>query len=170
MAKTDELIRYVTGDITAAPQRVIAHGCNRAGVMGAGVALAIVRRWPAVKFPYHVLINSGASTLGDVAWAETGDGRWIAHAITQLRYGRDKAVRYASYDAIDKALRQVVQGAHERRLVVDGKLEIAIPRIGAGLGGASWDVVERIVIRVASELGATFVIYDLTDEEHVEEI
>ena len=129
---------YVHGDLLSAPEAIIAHGCNCKGVMGSGVALAIKERWPQAFKAYQYAHASGAMILGSVSWAERRDGAWVANVVTQNSYGRDPKIRYASYDAIDRGLRTLVEEARDRRILppTDGK--IAIPLIGAGLGNAVW--------------------------------
>ena len=133
-------ISFVYADLLTAPELLIAHGCNSKGVAESGVAGALKKRWPDAFVPYHFACASGALQLGDVVWASVNTlasgSKLIGHVITQTTYGRDPATRYASYDAIERGLRAVLQRAQS-----EGLDAIAIPAIGAGLGNAPWSVV-----------------------------
>src|SRR5262245_29201931 len=64
------MISYVSGDLLVATDLdAIAHGCNCGGVMGAGIALPIKQRWPAMFSEYRRRCRVGEFGLGDVfAW------------------------------------------------------------------------------------------------------
>ena len=46
------MIRYEKGDVLTTNDDIIIHGCNSAGVMGAGVALAIKRKYPKAEIDH----------------------------------------------------------------------------------------------------------------------
>ena len=146
------MINYVTGDLLGATQRVIIHGCNAQGVMGSGVARQIRQRWPNVYEVYALRHRVFGLGLGEIVPVATLDGRIIVNCITQDGFGRDGR-RYVDYDAIDRCLALVndrVQGWEAT--------EVAMPRIGAGLGGGDWEVIEQIVLRNATNFVP--VVYD----------
>lgn len=144
-------IRYKSGDVTEADEKLIAHGCNNVGVMGEGVALAVRDKWPEVYDFYHEACRIG-SPLGDVIFVNTRDGKTIANAITQATVGLTG--KHVSYDAIHDCFKEINAfciGANINR--------IAIPRIGSGLGGGEWDVIAKIIEAVC--LHVEVVVYDL---------
>src|SRR5512141_2670107 len=60
-------IHFISGDLLAAQDvDAIAHGCNCAGAMGKGIALAIRRRWPEMYQEYRQHCRDGKFRLGDV--------------------------------------------------------------------------------------------------------
>lgn len=138
------MIEYRVGDLLETTDPFIAHGCNSYGKMGAGVALQIAKRYPWVAekfkttYEWHVgfLSYGGGLPLGEVfEYAQRDAPYRILNLITQTGYGRRG--KYVSYDAVDKAF-----------VAVKGTIKdqpISIPRIGAGLGGGSWPVIEAII-------------------------
>lgn len=162
-------IRFVVDDIRRASQQIIAHGCNARGKINKGVAKAIREHWPEAAAAYLREAEHGYK-LGDVVWApttpgqgsllgEAEDSKLIAHVITQEWYGND-GKRYVSYDAVDAGLRKVAARAIELNI-----REIAIPTIGAGLGGGYWPVIHGILLKITYDTGARFVVYHNNEGE-----
>lgn len=160
-------LSFKNESIINAPERVIAHGCNLKGSMGAGVALAIAERWPKVEQAYKYACVSGGLFLGFVNWAERGDGLYVANVMIQSTTGRDPKVRYASYDAIDKGLRSTLLEALERRYVAKGDA-IATTALGTGLGNASWIIVRSIMRQASDDIGVDLNVYELNEQRFKE--
>ena len=127
------------GDLTQC-KGILFHGCNAQGVMGAGVALALKKKWPEVFMAYRQLYQEQGNQLklGQVAWAHPEEGIWVANGITQQYYGRELR-RYADLKAIKHSAQIVARKARETQLPVFYSL------IGCGLGGLLWEEVEPIL-------------------------
>ena len=149
-------IKYVKGDVTAAEETIIAHGCNAQGVMGSGVAAIIRKKYPQVFPTYKAAHNSFGLHLGTVLFVES-EGKVIANAITQQLYGTDK--RHADYEAIANAMAKLNAGAVKR-----SKDAVAMPLIGAGLAGGDWNVISAIIESEFKDV--TPVVY-VFDAEHM---
>ena len=137
-------IIYRKGDLLECEEKVVVHGCNAQGVMGAGVARAIKEKHfrAYTQYKREVVANqkynkTGISLLGKVIWAVCGD-KVIGNAITQEFYGR-APIRYCSYDAIRKCMQHINQYIRE-----EGG-SVAMPRIGAGLAGGDWEIISQII-------------------------
>lgn len=139
------MITYIRGDIFKTDARIIVHGCNSEGVMGSGVALQVKQRFPKTFKRYKEYCDENKqlnrSILGHIVPFVEGD-LTIINAITQGAYGYDQQ-KYVSYDAVDLCMKQIAKD-----LLFNGKLvppAIAMPKIGAGLGGGNWQVIEAII-------------------------
>jgi len=139
-------INYIKCDLLSVTSGIIMHGCNAQGVMGSGVALAVRQKYPKAYEKYKEDIQRGFLGLGDVQLVEVNDDLFIANAITQEFYGRDKKV-YVSYDAIKSAFSTLFE------LAVGLKVNISIPKIGAGLGGGDWEIILSIIKEQAKKQG-----------------
>ena len=126
------------GDIFATTGiRGFAHGCNCAGAMGKGIAVAFRSRWPAMYDEYRRRCKSGSFRLGDVfVWEQAGE---VVYNLGTQESWTTKAV----LSATEKALKEMIKDAENR-----GVTEIALPRIGAGLGGLRWEDVRLILQRL----------------------
>jgi len=129
-------IEYVKGDLFSTHCKVIVHGCNAQGLMGSGVAKIIRERYPEAYETYRREYEN--LELGLVIPAKS-NGKIILNAITQKYYGRD-GKRYVSYDAVAESFSKINQWCHKKE-----HTEIAIPQIGAGLGGGDWNVISAII-------------------------
>lgn len=129
-------IEYITGDLLLTDVKHIIHGCNSRGVMGSGVAKAIRNKYPQAYRDYNDKYNNYGLELGTIVVSVQDDGKVIHNAITQQDYGRDKDRVYVSYWAIANAFRHIESW---------GIKEIALPKIGSGLGGGNWSVISQII-------------------------
>lgn len=134
-------IKYKVGNLMEAEEPIIAHGCNAQGVMGSGVAAAIKKFYPEAFTEYRYQHEQYGLMLGDVIWVRCGQ-KIILNCITQDFYGRKEGTRYADYDAIRKCFKHInFMNTHD-----DEKYDsIALPLIGAGLGGGDWSVIAPII-------------------------
>jgi O-acetyl-ADP-ribose deacetylase (regulator of RNase III) len=138
-------IRYVVGNLLEAREDVIIHGVNALGRFGAGVAAAMAATWPAAKDSYLAAHAAGRVKLGRVIWADVGE-RMIGHAVTQPTIGRTGL--HVSTEALTACMAEVAAasqtGIPGTRLT-SGFRSIAMPRIGAGLGGGNWQQLETLI-------------------------
>lgn len=133
------------GDLTLATEDIIAHGCNAQGRMRSGVARCIRRTFPEAYHAYMREYNTKGLQLGKVIWAKakTRD-KLIANCITQDKYGYDGS-QYVDYTAIKRCFEIILGNA------VPYSQTIAIPTIGAGLGGGDWDKIVEIINEVSGD-------------------
>lgn len=127
-------IKYIRGDLITTDCEIIAHGCNSRGVMGSGIALQIKNHFPKAYFKYKEAFNVDGLTVGTIIWGKDND-KLIANCITQITYGRDKNTRYVSYKGIRSCMKELNK---------QGK-SVAMPMIGAGLGGGNWNTIAEII-------------------------
>ena len=126
------------GDLFTTSDDLIAHGVNCQGVMGAGIAKTIKERFPQAFNDYRRACQVGKK-LGDIEISELKPIK-IAHLFTQQNYGTDGA-KYVSYEAIRSCFKKLNYYCSR----YDVKT-VAMPKIGAGLGGGHWPTIERILI------------------------
>lgn len=119
-------VTLVEGDITEQAVDAIVNAANSALQLGAGVAGAIRDRGgPSIQEECNAI---GAIGVGDAAVTGAGDlpARFVIHAAGMPPRGR------ADEDSVRRAARRSFALANER-----GCRTIAIPAIGAGIGGFS---------------------------------
>lgn len=145
-------IEFVAGDLflNRVKAEALAHGCNCAGSMGAGIAVGFKERYPAMfeEFRRRCKAKPPEFALGDVfLWREAGKPT-VFNLGTQPRPGR--GATYPVVEAALKAMRAAADGA--------GIRSIAVPRIAAGYGGLSWKKVKaQIEARFADWSGMLYV-------------
>ena len=117
-----------------------AHGCNCAGAMGKGIALQFKERFPQMYEEYKLLCKKNQFVLGDVLIYPKAKG-FVYNLATQQDWRT-----MADLKAIKQALVKMLEHAS----VADVRM-IALPRIGAGLGGLDWECVRLAIQQVSSQ-------------------
>jgi len=141
------MVHIKDGDIFCVQQGIICHQVNCMGKMGAGIALAIRKRWPKVYEDYMKAFEAKQLMLGAVIVSEILAGKlYIANLCGQYYYGR-KGV-YTNYQALRMCFDKVEQISKEL------SLPVYVPyKIGCSLAGGDWDVVYNIIAsRITSGL------------------
>lgn len=135
------MIRYIEkGDIFRIEGVTsYAHGCNCAGAMGKGIALQFRNKFPDMYIKYKQLCKEGEFCPGDVFDYDYGGGH-IYNLGTQVTWRTRAEIEY-----IENSLNRMFYLA-----VRNDVKAIAMPAIGAGLGGLKWDDVKRCIEHVAS--------------------
>lgn len=149
-------MKYKIGNLVNATEDIILHGCNAQGAMRSGVAKAIRAKWPGCYDVYKKQYDTYGLNLGNVIWYTTPNFKLVGNAITQEYYGRN-GKKYMSYDAVDDAFQTINHYAKS-----NGVSAVALPAIGAGLGGGDWDVIKTIIEQRMTY--ATPVLYVLENE------
>jgi O-acetyl-ADP-ribose deacetylase (regulator of RNase III) len=142
------MIHYIQGDLFDTDAEVIAHGCNCKGGFGSGVAGIMARKYPKAKHYYLDKHDEEGWKLGDVQFVRQWNGKYIANCATQdAYYPRDRV--HADYNAIRASMEKVKEFAKSKNM------KIAIPKIGAGLAGGDWNIIEKILNDVFSDYDVT---------------
>ncbi|MFN3151429.1 macro domain-containing protein [Bremerella sp.] len=143
-------ITYCRGDIFETDTDVaLAHGCNCAGAMGKGIAVAFKQHWPDMYRAYKAKCGSGEFTPGKVfPWKDEGAGRTIYNLGTQRTWRTQ-----ATLEAIEQAVTTMLRLAQENTIPT-----IAMPLIGAGLGGLAADDVKVVLDRLAGESSVRLIV------------
>lgn len=136
-------MKYITGDLLALADQgdfdVIAHGCNCFCTLGAGIALAIARKWPEAKAADDATVPGDLGKLGTTTRCAvtTSNGKPldIVNCYTQYRFGNGP--RQLDYGALEQCMDEI---AH-----IYVGLRVGLPRIGAGYAGGDWSLIERII-------------------------
>jgi O-acetyl-ADP-ribose deacetylase (regulator of RNase III) len=154
-------ITYLAGDATE-PQgsglKIIAHICNDVGAWGNGFVLAVSRRWPEPKKRYldwYQQRETSGFRLGAVQFVQVEPDILVANMIGQRGIRRTAAAKPPiRYDALEGCLEQVA----EKALALSASIHM--PRIGCGLAGGSWDMVEPIIVRQVCAQDVPVLVYD----------
>ena len=128
------------GDIFSTDARVIGHGVNLRGVMGAGIAAQFAQRFPDMLPGYRAACENNELHLGSlmswevpVAW---GPSFYVLNIATQVNPGPN-----ADYEAVSKGVAQAIGWCGWMKIGT-----LALPRIGSGIGGLNEEIVESILL------------------------
>ena len=145
-------ITHIKGNLFDTDIFILAHGCNTSGVMGAGIATTFKDCWPAMYEGYRASCLQGKAHPGEFyLWFSTEGKQGLA--VFNL-YTQDLPGRHARLEWIEQAFRSMALTIKTRSL---GN-QVAIPRIGAGIGGLKWADVEAAIERGIAEYPALEVV------------
>ena len=119
---------------------VILHGCNCFHTMGAGIAKYLARRFPRIREADKATPYGDIAKLGTFSKVEYGNIT-IYNCYTQYRYGRKDP--FVDYTAVARSLRAVRSDLLEQYRSLS-EVDIRSPKIGCGLAGGDWSLMELI--------------------------
>lgn len=128
-------IEVLHGDLIRSDERVLAHGCNTRGIMGAGIAAQMAETYPLVLHTNQRDVKAGLFVPGTAQLVVAKPGRVIFNLATQDDPGPRARLAW-----VELAFRNMAE-----KCVHDGIQRVAIPQIGCGLGGLVWPDVEAII-------------------------
>ena len=144
------MITFTAGDILKAEADALVNTVNCVGVMGRGIALQFKNAFPANFKAYAQACARGEVQPGRMFIVETGmmAPRYIINFPTK-RHWRGKS----RMEDVEDGLRALVLDIERLRIQT-----IAVPPLGAGLGGLAWDSVKASIVQALGGLSDTRVI------------
>jgi len=155
------MIEYRKGDVLDALRdrnvSIVAHGVNCRGGFGSGIAGQIAKRYPVVRSKYLEKFKNEGWRLGESQGVFMYDEpsrhlSVIMNCATQDDYGRDGQL-YCDYDAIFTCITTLYNTCASLELTP------GIPKIGCGLAGGDWIIVEKIINNIFKK--RTIYVYEL---------
>ncbi|WP_081454901.1 type II toxin-antitoxin system antitoxin DNA ADP-ribosyl glycohydrolase DarG [Thermus scotoductus] len=145
------MIEFRKGNVLDADAEALVNSVNCVGVMGRGVALQFKRAWPANYKAYAVACQRGEVQPGKMFVFTTGllaNPKYIINFPTK-RHWRGKA----HMQDIEQGLLDLLNVIRQYRI-----RSIALPPLGAGLGGLDWKEVRKRIENTLGTLNDVFVI------------
>lgn len=156
-------INYVKGDATEPSgigTKIICHICNDIGAWGKGFVLAVSQKWPVARERYLELYkstNGRRMVLGDIQVIPIRtDDIVIVNMIAQSGIANNVTSKPIRYGALNECLYKVNKLYQELSL----PKSIHMPRIGTGLAGGAWDVVEDLIVWNLCRYNIPVTVYD----------
>jgi len=149
-------IRYMVGDATrpsGAGLKIIAHCCNDLGVWGAGFVLALSARWKDPEERY--LEGFDIMNPGGVQFVEVEPDIIVANIIGQHGCGAKNGVPPVRYEWLHAGFRAI------RNVALEFDASVHMPRLGCGLAGGEWPLVEALILEGLSAESVPVIVYDL---------
>lgn len=146
------MINFVTGDLLKSDADALVNAVNCVGVMGKGIALQFREAFPANFKSYKAACQRSEVKPGAMFVSETGISRprYIINFPTKLHWKDPSRIEY-----IQTGLQALGQEIESR-----GIRSIALPALGAGLGGLDWQEVKQEIISALNNLNADITIYE----------
>jgi hypothetical protein len=169
-------LRNVEGDATT-PQTthakeiaLIPHCCNNGvngngiGVMGAGVALALRKKWPQVYTEYKIMENRDrgglTNRLGDNSYAKIGNHLVVVNMIAQNGIASESNSIPLKYEALISCMRNIVDYVRMIQKQTSNPVVIHCPKFGSDLAGGDWNFIMELIKEIWLENGIDVVVYE----------
>lgn len=148
-SKTDRIIPVVRQDIllNIEEKTIILHGCNCFHIMGAGIARYLRTHYPQIYEVDKTTPYGSRKKLGTVSYAVISPELIIGNCYTQFNIYGENGKPPAVYPAISKCLRDAVSKYPD--------YHFRLPKIGCGLAGGDWDLVEKMYLEELSSVSYT---------------
>ena len=179
-------IKYLHGDATLPHNNsrtvsVICHCCNAFGGWGRGFVLALSRRYPKVKVDYQLFCSPYQRSnklrndlMGKVCISKIRPDLYVANIIGQYFYSRNqyefrntagvlpeflpsKKSGFVKYESIRRGFQDIFKKLASENI----EFEIHMPKIGCGLAGGNWEVMESIIVEEFCRKDVKVYVYDL---------
>ncbi|EBF5196996.1 macro domain-containing protein [Listeria monocytogenes] len=151
-------ITYLKGDATnpmAKGNTIIAHICNDVDGWGKGFVLAISRKWKEPEKAYRKWYKDRNDfKLGEVQLIPVTDYISICNMIGQKGTKTGSKGAPIRYEAVESCLEKLSEIAKEQQA------SIHMPRIGCGLAGGKWEIIEPIIRKTLIANDIEVYIYD----------
>lgn len=138
------MLIYKNGDLLKSDCTVVMHQANCQKTMGAGIAKAISKMYPGA---YLVDKNSNLSPeerFGTFThYTSKDNGVTVVNLYGQLHFGRGG--NFTNYDKLESAIDSFLSYAKDNKNEIDLS-KVGVPyKIGSGLAGGDWKVVNNLI-------------------------
>lgn len=170
-------INYINGDATypiGEGNKIIVHICNDVGGWGAGFVVALSKKWdkPEKRYRewYHLNVNidnsyeSNKFELGNIQEVAVEKDIKVINMIAQHQcwWSIDEhgnKIPPIRYEALRKCLEKVYEIAKR------DNASVHMPRIGSGLAGGDWEIIEDIINETLVNKNITTIVYNFNDKQ-----
>lgn len=134
------MIKYLKGDLFDKLYEVegIINTVNTVGIMGKGIALEFKKRFPDNTKEYEKRCKEKSIGIGKsfvYKLSNYGDTQYIINFPTKMHWRNPSKIEY-----IERGLDDLVHIINQYEIK-----SIAIPALGAGLGGLNWNEVKKVI-------------------------
>lgn len=136
-------INYINGDATnpiGNDNRIIIHICNDIGKWGKGFVLAISKKWKLPEKEYRKWSNDKSFRLGNIQTIQVDPKIWVINMIAQHDIKIINNIKPIRYEAVRECFKKVTLEVEKYHA------SIHMPKIGCGLAGGKWEIVEQIIL------------------------
>lgn len=157
-------IRYLMGDATepvGEGEKIITHCCNDIGAWGSGFVVAISKKWPEPEARFRQAYKDArGSQLGSVELVRVDEDIQVANIIGQRGVRSSDNPTPVRYDALLEGFKNLADYIEVWQKA--GHTEsVHMPRMGCGLAGGDWRIVEALIEVALIDRGIDVYVYDL---------
>lgn len=143
------MIQTKQGHILKTDCEAIVNPVNCVGVCGAGLALAIVTKYPDCYEYYKEDCKTGILRIGSVTGSFV-HGKWIVNFPTKNHWKNVSRIEF-----IEVGLPKLVKFLEAHDI-----WSVAIPKLGCGLGGLKWEEVKPLIVNTFDGFNGLVELYE----------
>lgn len=136
------MIKYLEGTVFNTDAQALVNTVNCTGVMGAGIALEFMLRYPEMFKNYEDKCRMKMMVTGKVDYYVNADDRIIVNFPTKWHFKYPSKLIW-----IEQGLKDFVKTYHK-----NGITSVAFPKLGTSNGGLNWDEVKILMEKYLSNL------------------
>lgn len=136
------MIIYSEGTVFNVGTQAVVNTVNCTGVMGAGIALEFMLRYPAMFEDYEAKCKEKSIITGRVDYYKNEDGSMIVNFPTKLHFKYPSKLIW-----IEQGLQDFVKTYRK-----NGITSVAFPKLGTSNGGLNWNEVKLLMEKYLSNL------------------
>lgn len=163
MNTIEENIEIIEGNILDYDKEILVQQVNCQGVMGGGLALQILKRYPEVPKEYKKYCSKRmkqatktSELLGEVLYVDTYDGKIVANVFGQdfIRNGEQDKTVYTE----EWALLKGIESIRNKAFLLN--LSVGIPTyIGCGMANGDWESIRPKIEAIFEYSGVNVTFY-----------
>ena len=146
------MIYFKDGDIFKDTSEAIINAVNCVGVMGKGIALKFKEKYPDNYIMYKAACNRKEVKIGKM-FIYKESNKTIINFPTKQHWHNDSKIEY-----IKEGLKDLVKALQSLNIE-----SVAMPAIGCGNGGLSWDIVKKTIKEYLSDVDMSIIVYNPVD-------
>lgn len=146
------MIYFKDGDIFKDTSEAIVNAVNCVGVMGKGIALKFKEKYPNNYTMYKTACNRKEVKIGKM-FIYKESNKTIINFPTKEHWRNDSKIEY-----IEEGLKDLVKTLQSLNIE-----SVAMPAIGCGNGGLSWDVIKKTIKEYLSDVDMNIIVYNPVD-------
>lgn len=143
------MINIIKGDVTnpvGYGKKLIVHCVNSDGVMGSGVALSLLNKWPRVKSDYILWSKESTFNLGNIQYIDVESNITVGNLVGQKGVVEQKILGRTlppvRYEAINEGLLKA------KLFAIEKDCSVHVPLLGAKLAGGKLQRIVNILFDV----------------------
>ena len=142
------LIRYSEDSVFNQNVECLVNAVNTVGVMGSGIALEFMLRYPEMFAHYKIKCQSGVMKTGKIDYYRDVSGTCIINFPTKWHFKYPSRLEW-----IEEGLKDFAATYKN-----NGIISVAFPKLGTGSGGLEWTVVRAVMEKHLSLLDTDIII------------
>jgi O-acetyl-ADP-ribose deacetylase (regulator of RNase III) len=152
-------IVYKQGDLLESKMQTLTNAVNTVGIMSKGIAKEFKKKYPEMFQDYYLKCKNGLIRVGEpYVWIpKLVNGKWILNFPTKEHWRGKSKIEW-----VEQGLFSL-----QKNYGFWGIQSLAVPALGAGLGGLNWQDVKRLLENYLGKISIPVEIYEPVSQKNI---